>query len=59
MTLGKRRKKAGLTQAELAAQLGVSRALVAQIEAGWRKAYPKFKRRASEALGVPEEKLFK
>lgn len=59
MNLAKTRKKAGLTQQMLSEKLGVSRALVAQIESGWRRPYPKFKRKVSEILNVEESKLFK
>ena len=59
MNLAKKRRGKGLTQQALADQIGVSRALVAQVEAGWRRPYPRFKRRAAEILGVKEEKLFR
>jgi len=59
MILAKKRKAKGYTQQQLAEQIGVSRALVAQVEAGWRKPYPKFKRLASEILGIEEQKLFR
>jgi transcriptional regulator with XRE-family HTH domain len=52
------RRRAGMTIKKLADKMGISGSLVSQIENGVRKPYPKFRRQASEILGVPEELLF-
>jgi transcriptional regulator with XRE-family HTH domain len=42
----------------LAAQTGVSNALVTRIAQGERRPSPEFRQRAAAALGVPEDELF-
>lgn len=46
------RKNRGMTQADLAEKCGVSRALIAMIEAGHIRPYPRIRRKIAEALGV-------
>jgi DNA-binding XRE family transcriptional regulator len=48
------REHLGLSLAEFARRLGVSSSLVCRIELGREQAYPKFRRRAAEVLGIPE-----
>ncbi|WP_161823292.1 transcriptional regulator [Sporotomaculum syntrophicum] len=43
---------------KMAEALGYSLPAVHQVVAGYRKPWPKIKRRISEALEVPEEELF-
>jgi transcriptional regulator with XRE-family HTH domain len=58
MNLAKHRKAKNLTQVALAKKLNISRGLIAQVEAGWRRPYPKLRRKLAKALGVSEEELF-
>lgn len=46
------RQNRGLTQAALAEKCGVSRALIAMIECGQVRPYPKIRRGIANALGV-------
>lgn len=57
MTLAALRKKKGLTQEELAAQLGVSTSAVGNWEAGLRRPRYETLRRLAEVLGVPLDDL--
>lgn len=59
MKLSRLRKKRGLTQAQLAGAVGVKRSLIARIEAGWERPYPRIRKEISRVLGEPEEKIFK
>lgn len=59
MNLSRVRKRKRLTQEQLAKAIGVNRSLIAQVEAGWRKPYPKLRREIARVLGEPEEKIFK
>jgi transcriptional regulator with XRE-family HTH domain len=52
------RRAFGLTQAELAQMTGVDRSLVSRVERGVVPSWPRFRRAASESLGVPEGVLF-
>lgn len=52
ITTSSLRKNRGMTQADLAKECGVSRALIAMIEAGHVRPYPKIRRAIAEALGV-------
>ncbi|MBE3563855.1 MAG: helix-turn-helix transcriptional regulator [Hydrogenibacillus schlegelii] len=52
------RRSQGIAQVELARRSGVSASVIAQVERGDRRAYPKLRRNLSEALGVPVEALF-
>jgi transcriptional regulator with XRE-family HTH domain len=52
------RRRVGLTQAEFAKQLGIAPALVSQVERGYRTPWPKFRKGASEILGIAESELF-
>lgn len=56
--LEKVRREKGFSAKDLAERMGISPVIVSQIETGARKAYPKFRRLASEILDTPEEKLF-
>jgi transcriptional regulator with XRE-family HTH domain len=51
------RKQRGLTQAELAAQAGISRPFLAQIETGERNLSLKNQRSIAQALGVKPTEL--
>ena len=53
------REHAGLTLSGFARRLGLSPSLVCRIERGREAPYPKFRRKAAEVLGVPEEVLFR
>ena len=53
------REHAGLTLTGFARRLGLSPSLVCRIERGREAPYPKFRRRAAEVLGLPEEVLFR
>lgn len=52
------REEAGLSGFELARRANVNKSLISQIEKGFRKPYPKFRARVSEALGLSEDVLF-
>ncbi|MBT9281304.1 MAG: helix-turn-helix domain-containing protein [Hydrogenibacillus schlegelii] len=52
------RRSRGIAQIELARRLGISATVIAQVERGDRRAYPKLRRSLSEAFGVPVEALF-
>lgn len=51
------RDRASLSQEELAEKAGVSRATIADLEAGKRTAWPKTRRKIAEALGVEPHEL--
>ena len=51
MHLRELRDRASLSQEELAEKAGVSRATIADLEAGKRKAHPKTRRKIAGALG--------
>lgn len=51
------RDRASLSQEELAAKSGVSRATIADLETGKRTAQPKTRRKIAEALGVEPHEL--
>ncbi len=51
------RDHASLSQEELAARSGVSRATIADLELGKRKPQPKTRRKLAEALGVEPHEL--
>jgi len=51
------RDRASLSQQELAARAGVSRATIADLERGNRKPQPKTRRKLAEALGVEPYEL--
>lgn len=59
MNLVRLRRKRNLTQADLAQMVGVSRSLIARVEAGWEKPYRKLRREIAKVLEVEEEKIFK
>lgn len=52
------RLRRGMTQFDLAIKTRISQTDICQIELGKRPVFPKWRRKLSEALGVPEEKLF-
>ena len=52
------RERAALSQGELAARSGISRATIADLEAGNRGAQPKTVRRLAEALYIEPEELY-
>jgi len=52
------RRARELTQEELARRCGVSRSVVALIEGGYMKPYPKIKRLISEVLGVDQDLIW-
>lgn len=52
------RKNRGLTQAELARRVGVNQSLIAMIELGYYRPYPKIKKRIAEVLGVLPEDIW-
>lgn len=58
MKLAKARMKKGITQAELARRMQLSRSCVASVESGHRRSWPRFRKLASDALGLTEEELF-
>ena len=51
------RDRASLSQEELAEKAGVSRATIADLEAGKRTAWPQTRRKIAEALGVAPHEL--
>jgi transcriptional regulator with XRE-family HTH domain len=51
------RDRVSLSQEELAEKSGVSRATIADLEAGKRTAQPKTRRKIAEALGVEPHEL--
>ncbi len=51
------RDRASLSQAELAEKSGVSRATIADLEAGKRKPQPRTRRKLAKALGVEPHQL--
>ena len=53
------RDEASLSQMELAQRSGVSRATIADLEAGKRPARPSTRRKLAEALGVEPKELMK
>lgn len=59
MRLARIRKRAGLTQRELAGRIGIAQGTLAQVECGDRRLWPKLRRTLAEELNVPEEKLFR
>lgn len=52
------RTKKGLTLLQLASMTGISASDISQVENSKRAAYPGWRKRLSEALGVEEEVLF-
>ena len=52
------RHEKGLSQLKLAFLTGISPTDISRIENDVRKAYPGWRRRLAEALGVSEDKLF-
>lgn len=51
------RERAALSQMDLAARSGVSRATIADLEAGKRPARPSTRRKLAEALGIEPHEL--
>lgn len=56
--LRKERIRQGLSQFELAKRSNISPADISKIENGTCITFPGWRKRLSEALGVPEEELF-
>ncbi len=54
-----KRRQAGLSQAEIARQLGITSSSVSQIEGLYRKPWPKIRRQLSQLLGMSENELFR
>ncbi|MFC1805845.1 helix-turn-helix domain-containing protein [Planctomycetota bacterium] len=52
------RRSKGLTQRRLAKLIGRSPSLISGVERGWVTPSAEFRRRCSEALGIPVEVLF-
>ena len=52
------RRALGITQAELSRRVGVDQSAVCRIERGDSPPWPKFRRAAAVALGIPEAVLF-
>lgn len=53
------RKKRGWTQTDLAYHAKVSVPDISKIERGWMKPFPRYAKRLSEVLGIPEDELTK
>jgi len=61
LKLKEERKKRGWSQTKLSGLTGIASSDISSIESGWRRVFPGWKKRISEALGVhgPEaERLF-
>ena len=56
--LTQERKRRGLSQAAVSRLTGIHPAVISQLEAGKVHPYAGWKRRLSEALGVPGDELF-
>jgi len=56
--LRKARIEKGMSAVDLACELHIDASLVRHVEAGRIAPYPRFRKRCSEILGVPEEDLF-
>ena len=56
--LAKEREKRGISQSQLAGLLGISRSALSNVENGHVAPWPRLRRAAAKALGVPEESLF-
>ena len=52
------RQALGISQAELARRVGVNASLLSRAERGEVRPWPRLRRAAAEALGVPEAVLF-
>lgn len=52
------RAKRGLTQAEVAAAVGIKRPHICEMELGRVPAYPAHRKKLAEFYGIPEERLF-
>lgn len=52
------REEAGLRGFELARKANINVSIISQVERGFRKPYPKFRKAVSTALGVSENLLF-
>lgn len=52
------REKRGMTQLQLAAEMGISNSLVSQVENGTRAPWPKFVADAARVLDVDPDDLF-
>jgi transcriptional regulator with XRE-family HTH domain len=52
------RQQAGLTLTELAYKMGLAYSTVTNIENGLIRSYPKFRRKAAEALSTTESAIF-
>ena len=52
------REFSGVSQATLARRMGIDESLVSRAERGLIETWPKFRRDAAAALGVPEAQLF-
>ena len=53
-----KRREIGLKQIEVAAQIGMNKSLVSQVERLHRRPWPKLRVKLAEALGTHEGKLF-
>ena len=52
------REEKRLSSVQLARKLGYHQSLISQVERGFRKPYPKFRKAVSKALDVGEDVLF-
>lgn len=52
------RRKRGLSVAELSKLTGIYPTVISQLELGYIRPYPKYKRVLSEFFGIPEDDLF-
>jgi transcriptional regulator with XRE-family HTH domain len=52
------REALGISQSELARRMGLDQSLVSRAERGLIATWPKFRRQAATALGLPEAALF-
>lgn len=52
------RKERGLTQFELAKRTGIHPTEIGKVERGILKPFPRWRKKLSQALGVPEDQLF-
>jgi len=56
--LTEERQRRGLSQAAVSRLTGIHPAIISQLESGRVYPYPGWKRRLSEALGMPGDELF-